>query len=73
MARKIQVVVIRNICSEADGIVRSGGTANLTGKEMEHFLRVGAVERPEFVATDIDDAPKKGSRPDHSQVEGGDA
>ena len=67
MARKIDALVLRNICTESDGIIRKGSTAQLTGKEMEHYVSLGAVQRPEFVASDLDDDP------DNSSIEGGDA
>ena len=59
MARKIEALVLRNICTESEGIIRKGGTAQLTGEEMEHYIRIGAVQRPAFVAADLDDEPKE--------------
>jgi len=47
MARKIKVDVLRAIRSEKDGIVRKGGTANLTGEEFDHYKSIKAVERLE--------------------------
>lgn len=67
MARKIEALVLRNICTESDGIIRKGGVVQLTGTEMEYYLRLGAVQRPEFVASDIDDET------DEPNLEGGDA
>lgn len=67
MAKKIEALVLRNICTASDGIIRKGKTAQLTGKEMEHYVSIGAVQRPAFVAADIDGDPS------NPQVEGGDA
>lgn len=66
MARKIDALVLRNICSEADGIVRKGGTAHLTGKEMERYVSIGAVQRPAFVASELEESG-------NPKTEGGDA
>lgn len=62
MARTIEALVLKNICKYDGEIVRKGNTAKLTGEEMEHFLNVGAVERPAFVASDL-----------NKKIEGGDA
>lgn len=74
MARKIEALVLRNINCVTDGIVRKGDIAHLTGKEMEHYLSVGAVQRPEFNAAEFDDDDDDDlTIDDNSQVEGGDA
>ena len=72
MARKIEALVLRNICTESEGVIRAGNTARLSGVEMEHYIRIGAVQRPDFVASDLDDAPESTLVTD-SLIEGGDA
>ena len=54
MARKIEALVLRNICTESNGVIRKGETAQLTGKEMEHYVSLGAVQRPAFVAQEAE-------------------
>jgi len=71
MAKKIEALVLRNICTKADGKIKKGETAKLTGKEMEHYVRIGAVQRPEYVPGDepviiVDSAGDQA-------IEGGDA
>lgn len=69
MAKKIEVLVLRNICKFDGEIVRKGNTAQLTGKEMERFLNIGAVERPAFKASDFEDTNEDSD----AKIEGGDA
>lgn len=59
MARKIEALVLRNICTESDGKIKKGEVAQLTGKEMEHYVRVGAVQRPEFVPSEVAEVNQK--------------
>jgi len=67
MARKIEVLVLRGIRTESAGIIRKGKTARLSGKEMEHYVRIGAVQRPEFTASEIDEPEEQAPT-----LEGGD-
>ena len=69
MAKKIEALVLRNICTEKDGVIRKGAIAKLTGKEMEHYVSIGAVQRPEFKASDLEDEAVD----DNAETEGGDA
>jgi len=69
MARKIEALVLRNICTEKDGIIRKGNIARLTGEEMEKYVRIGAVQRPEFVASDVEEIEET----ETPEIEGGDA
>jgi len=70
MARKIEVECLANICTEEDGIIRKGFTAQLTGEEFKHFESVGAVKRVEKEEPEEVQEPEEAPQP---QIEGGDA
>lgn len=53
-------------------IVRKGGTAWLTVEELEKYVNIGAVEKPEYKYQAPTDAPKRGPGRPPKSLEGGD-
>jgi hypothetical protein len=74
MARKIKALVLRNICTESEGIVRKGDMAMLSGAEMAKYVSIGAVERPELSAEEFEVvADLQDEIEIDTNIEGGDA
>ena len=61
-AKKIEVLVLRNICTKSDGKIKKGEKAFLTSAEATPYLNIGAVKRPDLTEEELNDS-----------IEGGDA